>query len=70
MLDKYYKYFNLSQDYIDEIIHRMEKRFSDEDLKVLDRILDVTLNELMPEVDIPAAETDEQRGKYEKRYYI
>ena len=52
--DKYYKYFNLSQNYIDEIIHRVENRFSKEELEVFDRVLDVTLNELMPEVDIPS----------------
>ncbi len=52
--DKYYKYFNLSQSYIDEIIHRVENRFSKEELEVFDRVLDVTLNELMPEVDIPS----------------
>lgn len=51
--EKYYKYFNLSQNYVNEIIHRIEKRFSKEELEVFDRILDVTSKELMSEVDVP-----------------
>ncbi|MGN0426501.1 MAG: MarR family winged helix-turn-helix transcriptional regulator [Agathobacter sp.] len=51
--EKYYKYFNLSQNYVNEIIHRIENRFSKEELEVFDRILDVTSKELMPEVDVP-----------------
>lgn len=51
--EKYYKYFNLSQNYVNEIIHRIENRFSKEELEVFDRILDVTSKELMSEVDVP-----------------
>lgn len=51
--EKYYKYFNLSQNYVNEIIHRIENRFSKEELEVFDRILEVTSKELMSEVDVP-----------------
>jgi len=49
---KYINYYNISYQYMNEVMSRMEKRFSPEDLAVMERMLDVMYNELMPEINI------------------
>jgi hypothetical protein len=39
------------------VMKRIEERFSDNELQILENILNVTANELMPEVDQKKAET-------------
>ena len=50
--EKYYNYINLMNNYQMEVIERIEKRFSPEELAKFDEILNVMADELMPEIDI------------------
>ena len=58
LTDKYYDYLNLSQAYISKVSKRIEERFNDEELEILDRVLDITSHELMSEIDIPDMKID------------
>jgi DNA-binding MarR family transcriptional regulator len=49
--EKYLSYYNISSSYMQGVIERMKARFNDEELIVLDKVLDVTAKELMPELD-------------------
>lgn len=50
--DKYYKYYNLSQSYVDEVLERLQKSCTPEEMEVFNRILCKMRDELMPEVEI------------------
>ena len=50
--DKYLEYYNISNSYLTEVMERMEKRFTKEELKFVERVLEVMSEELMPEVDL------------------
>ena len=52
--DKYYEYFNLSQNYVAEVTKRAEEHFSTEEIKVFEKMLEEISDKLMPEVQIPA----------------
>lgn len=49
--DKYMEYYNLSANYVTEVMERVKKRFSKKELELLERMLDLTAKELMPELD-------------------
>ena len=49
--EKYHNYYNLSTNYIKKVTERMKERFTEEELKVLEKVLTITSKELMPEVD-------------------
>ena len=49
--EKYISYYNISYQYMDEVMKRIEKRFGSEELKTLENILTVMSDELMPEID-------------------
>lgn len=49
--DKYHESMDLLTEYEKLVSERVRKRFSEEDLAVLERILSTTSNELMPECD-------------------
>lgn len=48
--DKYMKYYNVSRTYMKLVSERIDERFSEEELEVLDRVFRITCDELMPEV--------------------
>ena len=50
--EKYLNYYNISYNYMNEVMKRMEERFSDPELKTLVRFLRVMSEELMPEVTL------------------
>ncbi len=50
--EKYLNYYNISYQYLQTVIERVEKRFSEEELMVMKRILDVMNEELMPEISL------------------
>lgn len=54
--DKYYKYFNLAQDYLNTVVARSREHFSAEDVDKLEEMLRSISRELMPEVNIPTEE--------------
>lgn len=49
---KYIDYYNISYQYMNEVMRRMGERFTLEELAVMERMLDVMYNELMPEINI------------------
>lgn len=49
--DKYYKYYNLSQNYVNTVLERVKKQCSKEDVEAFERVLYTMKEELMPEVD-------------------
>ena len=51
--DKYYNYYNLSQNYVNTVVKRSEEHFTPEQIEILDGILTDMSQELMPEVSIP-----------------
>lgn len=50
---KYLDYYNISSSYIHDVMDRIKRRFSDDDLTLLEDILGVMGEELMPEVALP-----------------
>lgn len=48
--DKYLEYYNISYQYIGTVMERIGERFSEEELEVLERILNIVSDELMPEI--------------------
>lgn len=54
--NKYYKYYNLSQNYVHEVVGRMRENLTPEELDVMERCMNQMSNELMPEVTLPAEE--------------
>ena len=48
--DKYYDYYNINAIYIKKVADRMKDRFTEEEMKLIDRLLTIMSNELMPEV--------------------
>ena len=49
---KYLDYYNISYQYMDTVLQRMEERFSPEELEILVRMLKVMDEELMAEIQI------------------
>lgn len=52
---KYLDYYNISTNYMVEVMHRISSRFNEEDCAKLEAMLNVVSSELMPEVSIPEA---------------
>jgi len=50
---KYINYYNISANYMVEVMDRISARFFPEDCKKLEEILNIVSQELMPEVNIP-----------------
>ena len=49
---KYLDYYNISYQYLDTVMNRLEKRFTKEELDVVKKVLQVMDEELMPEIQI------------------
>ena len=49
---KYLDYYNISYQYLDTVLNRLEGRFSKEELEVVKNVLKVMDEELMPEIPI------------------
>lgn len=50
--EKYYNYMAFLTSYEDTVCRRIQDRFSEEELRVFDRILKTISEELMPECDV------------------
>lgn len=57
--DKYYRYFNLAQDYINTVVGRTSEHFPKEEVEMLDKMLAEISKELMSEVEIPDSGSEE-----------
>ncbi len=49
---KYLDYYNISYQYLNTVLNRLEDRFSQEELEVVKNVLKVMDEELMPEISI------------------
>ena len=49
---KYLDYYNISYQYLDTVMTRLEDRFTPEELATVERVLKVMSEELMPEIPI------------------
>lgn len=49
--ENYMNYYNLSTNYMTEVMKRVKNRFDKEELELLERMLKITAKELMPELD-------------------
>lgn len=56
---KYIDYYNISTNYIVEVMDRIAHRFTQEECTKLEEMLTVVSQELMPEISIPDINTDE-----------
>lgn len=50
---KYFEYYNLNHGYILTVIDRIKDRFTPQEVSLLDHVLSVMYDELMPEVPLP-----------------
>lgn len=53
--DKYYHYYNLSDEYVKKVCDRAEKRFAPEDVQKLREMMTIISHEMMEEVAIAGA---------------
>ncbi|MDY3282070.1 MarR family transcriptional regulator [Dysosmobacter sp.] len=56
---KYIDYYNISNNYMREVMDRIAARFSAEECRRLEEMLNIVSDELMPEVQIPRARMPE-----------
>ncbi|MGN0298834.1 MAG: MarR family winged helix-turn-helix transcriptional regulator [Lachnospiraceae bacterium] len=49
---KYLNYYNISYQYMQTVMERIQERFSPEELQMIEHILDVMSEELMPEIEL------------------
>lgn len=57
---KYFEYYNLNHGYILTVIDRIKDRFTPQEVSLLDHILTVMYDELMPEVPLPHKSEDQR----------
>ena len=50
--EKYLNYYNISYQYMETVMKRIEDRFSPEELAVMEKILIIMNDELMPEIEL------------------
>ena len=50
--DKYLDYYNISYQYMEVVMDRIRERFTPEELEIMERILVIMDEELMPEIQI------------------
>lgn len=60
---KYFDYYNLSQDYVAKVARRAEEHFTPEELERFDQVLREITDKLMPETDIPAVDLLQSRPR-------
>lgn len=54
--DKYLEYYNIGNGYVLEVMERARQRFSPEECRQLERMMQIIGDELMPEVDLARRE--------------
>lgn len=57
---KYIDYYNISSNYMLEVMDRIAERFGPEDCAKLEEMLSVISQELMPEIDIPEVQISKE----------
>ncbi len=49
--EKYLEYYNISYQYMSTVMERIQKRFTKEELEILENFLNIISEELMPEIE-------------------
>lgn len=57
---KYLDYYNISRSYMTEVMERITKRFSPEECRKPEEMLNIVSRELMPEIQIPEVGSAQQ----------
>lgn len=60
---KYIDYYNISSNYMLEVMDRISERFSPEDCEKLEEMLTVISQELMPEIVIPEVQISKEQDR-------
>ena len=50
--EKYFEYYGVATNYVNEVLSRIQHRFSSEELEMLERITTIVNEELMPEIQL------------------
>ncbi|MBQ3932521.1 MAG: MarR family transcriptional regulator [Lachnospiraceae bacterium] len=50
--EKYMSYYNISYNYMETVMKRIDDRFSKKELKILEEFFNIIDKELMPEIDV------------------
>lgn len=50
--EKYYNYYNISQNYVKTVVSRVNERFTEAEIKQFSKMLFIISDELMPEINI------------------
>ena len=50
--EKYLDYYNITYSYIGKVMNRLEERLTPEELQMLEKVLNVMSDELMPEIEL------------------
>lgn len=50
--EKYLNYYNISYNYMETVMDRIQERFTPEEIKTLVKVLKIMDEELMPEIDL------------------
>ncbi len=50
--DKYMNYYNISYQYVGEVMERVKNRFTKEELEIIEKVFAIMSDELMPEIEI------------------
>ncbi len=56
--EKYFEYYNVSYNYLSDVMHRIQDRFPKEDIDKLEEMLSIISGELMPEVPVKVNTTN------------
>ena len=56
---KYMDYYNISYSYLQEVVDRVKKRFSVEDVEKFEEMLTIVADDLMPEISLTSQQTEE-----------
>lgn len=64
--DKYYKYYNISQRYVDTVLNRVKENCSKEDVEAFDRVLTTMKEKLMPEITFTHSADIAEEEKHRK----
>lgn len=50
--EKYMNYYNISYQYMETVMNRLEERFTPKELETIERLLNIMSEELMPEISV------------------
>lgn len=58
--DRFLTYYGISYNYMDLVMKRIRERFPQEEIRTFENMLKIISEELMPEINLPAKNSDKQ----------